>query len=756
MAEVTKPIKIGNVWTNLISGATGESVNFEEVTEWVDGTPMDDSKADGIIYRKLPDSVGGGYVKRVYSGPIQGSWLSLDNTGSTNNSSIINKYILIDDIELDNGTYLANLTISGHRLIGKDSTTVLSSPFASDSSVITVNNSGKIENISVDGNGVAARGVSISSGGRFEITNIKVSNLLGSTTQSMGIFINSQTNYKIVLIRGCEISDITGEAPSGGGSISRGIRVDGNCLVRIEDCVFREVGTFEDGDCIAIQTTQDVEEGTGWTPTNVIIDNCEFYNIKKRAVKIQASGVTVKNCRVYSSYVDYTECPGNAFDLFGGNNKLLNNYVELDRAVSGIRVSGGDNTIKGNIVYVDKTGTYRTEGTSAGSTICGLLLGVSPANVDTPINNTIEGNTIQGSVMAVYHTSSHYTTFINNKCYGAVVILSGSTNVLVKDNSVYKQSFVSLLYGIQVRDSSTQNVVVLNNVVYNPSWGIGLGETTSDEANNWVLHNNTVISPTQGDYRYLVQNVASSNKFGAAQKDFGISGVIRDSTSGVDADSLTPDRVEILSTQLLNTPSTAGITFWRIETQRVYPKTTTEFYIQTAIAVQGSTLNTNPHIKFQRYFSGSAWTDWVKSVTSFDTEYQAELTTTSLNLATTVRYRWLNIDTDTTLTLTGTTTGRRTTTIKVINTDSSEHTFTLSPSLGYPGGVAIPANSTRTFTIEIINGAARAYLQDARISTSVDSANPVSSSYNQAEVQAILDELRDLKTKMRAAGLLAT
>lgn len=81
--EVTKPIKVGNVWTNLISGATGESVNFEGVTEWHDGTPMDDSKVDGVIYRKLPSSVGGGYVRRVLSNNIvRASWFGLKGDGS--------------------------------------------------------------------------------------------------------------------------------------------------------------------------------------------------------------------------------------------------------------------------------------------------------------------------------------------------------------------------------------------------------------------------------------------------------------------------------------------------------------------------------------------------------------------------------------------------------------------------------------------------------------------------------------------------
>lgn len=92
--EVTKPIKVGNVWTNLISGATGESVNYEEVTQWYDGTPMDDSKADGEVYRKLPSSVGGGYVRRVYDNFGQ-LFLEKDNVTSFRNMSSSEELLLL-------------------------------------------------------------------------------------------------------------------------------------------------------------------------------------------------------------------------------------------------------------------------------------------------------------------------------------------------------------------------------------------------------------------------------------------------------------------------------------------------------------------------------------------------------------------------------------------------------------------------------------------------------------------------------------
>lgn len=68
MADIVKPYKVGDYWTNLVDSESGESVNFEEVSTWWDGTPMDDSKADGDLYRKLPAAEGGGYVRRIDNG----------------------------------------------------------------------------------------------------------------------------------------------------------------------------------------------------------------------------------------------------------------------------------------------------------------------------------------------------------------------------------------------------------------------------------------------------------------------------------------------------------------------------------------------------------------------------------------------------------------------------------------------------------------------------------------------------------------
>lgn len=53
MADINKVIRIDNTLTNLIDEVTNESVNYNLVTTYYDGTPMDSSKVDGRLYREV-------------------------------------------------------------------------------------------------------------------------------------------------------------------------------------------------------------------------------------------------------------------------------------------------------------------------------------------------------------------------------------------------------------------------------------------------------------------------------------------------------------------------------------------------------------------------------------------------------------------------------------------------------------------------------------------------------------------------------
>ena len=134
MATIQEPVKIGNYWTNGLDSNTGESVNYEEVAEWYDGTPMDDSKVDGVIYRKLPASSGGSYVKRVYSGYADLSWFGVADGDDISNT-------------LNSATQIApNLTIPSGEYVLSTSVTLPYNASIKGVGRVTIKTTGALEN----------------------------------------------------------------------------------------------------------------------------------------------------------------------------------------------------------------------------------------------------------------------------------------------------------------------------------------------------------------------------------------------------------------------------------------------------------------------------------------------------------------------------------------------------------------------------------------------------------------------------------
>lgn len=79
-------------------------------------------------------------------------------------------------------------------------------------------------------------------------------------------------------------------------------------------------------------------------------------------------------------------------------------------------------------------------------------------------------------------------------------------------------------------------------------------------------------------------------------------------------------------------------------------------------------------------------------------------------------------------------------------------------TLRYPTSQGLVAPTGARFTIKFksANNALVTIIKNNQSAASADTASAVGATYVQTEVQAILTELRDLKTKMRTAGLLAT
>jgi len=70
----------------------GTPFNVTKVTTWFDGTTMNDSKVDNIIYFKNPVSLGGGYSKRDYDGGVDAKWFGAKGDGIADDTSALNLF----------------------------------------------------------------------------------------------------------------------------------------------------------------------------------------------------------------------------------------------------------------------------------------------------------------------------------------------------------------------------------------------------------------------------------------------------------------------------------------------------------------------------------------------------------------------------------------------------------------------------------------------------------------------------------------
>lgn len=84
-------IRVGDTLTNIIDSKTGESVTYDKVTVYADGTPMDDTKLDPAIYRKL----GVEYFRRNFNGIANIKWFGALGGGNDDTIAIQKAFDLL-------------------------------------------------------------------------------------------------------------------------------------------------------------------------------------------------------------------------------------------------------------------------------------------------------------------------------------------------------------------------------------------------------------------------------------------------------------------------------------------------------------------------------------------------------------------------------------------------------------------------------------------------------------------------------------
>src|SRR5690606_4295658 len=95
----------------------------------------------------------------------------------------------------------------------------------------------------------------------------------------------------------------------------------------------------------------------------VIIENCTFSGFGKRAVKIQGSDVSVINNNIKSDITNNYA----AISIYGSNNVIKGNKLDLMSATAGITVNSGKrNQITSNEIVINRE--------KAGQTMWGIVL----------------------------------------------------------------------------------------------------------------------------------------------------------------------------------------------------------------------------------------------------------------------------------------------------------------------------------------------------------------------------------------------
>lgn len=685
MAEIEEPIKRGNYWTNIIAASTGESVNFEEVDEWVDGSAMDDSKVDGVIYRKLPDSVGGGYVKRVFDGYINLRWWGISGDGETDYTTRINTAFIYArrarvGIQIDPGVYIIsspiNLNGTSGVIVNGYSATFKQAEQTSVNQLIAVFNSTDItiNGLTFDGN----------------YLNETPPTEPGSPDGWVGIYIAG--NSRNVLINGCKFYQIQTKCVS--------INVAQNVTIR--NCYFNE-SQYHDGIYIW---------GDSGVTKDILVEGCIFQNMARSGVFPDGAvkNVTVSNCEfrrdleypfgVGTSSGVRTRAGMNNLTITGnrfqenitrsvwlratsGNIIITNNQMisPIRSAISIEAVSGdpassyvidnliitGNNILTAGTVNGDTYIAIRNNAADSSSFCRNMIVsnnllseeGSRAINIEgIYVNNAVGGQVdslkIENNILvstprdAIRISGGTSGSLSNVHISGNQVTSAGRRSIYVTDTSVIKiDGNTCKSSGIAPIYVEGDDYRIFNNYIVDCAGPGSLGGSSG------TAYDNVLIDTPIPDWVILAGSVNVGEDVDTRLFSFGEYHAV---DSGDTPDDLLSGRGTYHSS-LEGTPVNASIPLWYIEARRIYSDVPPRYY-QTAFGVQ---YTTGTWDRWTRVYNSSSedWSPWIRD-------------------------------------------------------------------------------------------------RVQQVAASADTAAAVGVEYDQGEVQAIITELRDLKTKMRAVGLLDT
>lgn len=448
--EIIKPIKVGNnIWTNLISNYSKESVNYEEVVNYFDGTIMDDSKCDGYIYRKLPDDsvTTTPYIKLIsskakISSDLFGLGLSNDDTILFQKAIDISTKLGMKLIIPSNRTILISSTIDlpANANIYFSNNSLVKSIYEDLTLIFLFNALGdniKIEGLNLDGDLTYTRGVLFNGCQNINISNGTVKNLRGRGIQ----FSNSKyckiENFEFDNIMYSGIDNTSGDGDVGAVRVylSQNISVEN---IRIDNCAGKAIATQECDtvsikNCFIDRTLTVGSAGVylGYLSTNIDIREVVVERPYAQALKVSRGSryVTITNCNLKAQEGNARLC---ILFIQGGRNVVVDNNIF---------VGNGEKHILWLNHHPDPQGAWCRD-----ITITNNLITQSSASFNAiQVIGTADDN-------AAYQT--HFMSFTNNVIEGGLngILLQNTRGNIVEGNTFTGQAGV----GVRVESTATQ------------------------------------------------------------------------------------------------------------------------------------------------------------------------------------------------------------------------------------------------------------------------------------------------------------
>lgn len=314
--------------------------------------------------------------KRLFSSDVDISWFAPVADGVSSDTAAISGAVAASNLVgarvlLKNAaTYLCGrLAFSRIYLSCNGAATIKAAPGS------TVAGQAYVATADFYGNGITIDGANaidraIEATGFLDMRGGGCKNVVGTSAVQASL-IYAKPTCTVFRVDQCAFSGVSGVENGTEGDISGadcGLYIETTAPFKIANSTFTNIGGWEDGDCIRVQLAADAT--LNWAAANgASIEGNSFPEIKKRAIKLQASFVSIRRNYITSTSIDALLCPYAGIELFGSYNTIADNFVDIERAVGCIIDNGNSNKIiDGNFISLAKSGvqlTARGAGTAA-------------------------------------------------------------------------------------------------------------------------------------------------------------------------------------------------------------------------------------------------------------------------------------------------------------------------------------------------------------------------------------------------------